>query len=132
MNHKHIEERCPGAIFLGKAKLKNFKLVFDGFSSVLDCAVANIVPEKGKTVYGGLFEITKDHFKSLDKYENYPVMYKRKKFDCFYNGKIVKGTAYFRASQGKGRPSKAYLKIILDGAGDCGLSKDYIKSILRG
>ncbi|HOC52322.1 MAG TPA: gamma-glutamylcyclotransferase [Caldisericia bacterium] len=83
------------------------------------------------TLYGGLFEIKKDDCNKLDRYEDYPCSYNRKKVivkdDC---GNSCKAIVYFRIGECKGKPSQEYRNIIIKDARDCGLPEDYIKNNL--
>jgi gamma-glutamylcyclotransferase (GGCT)/AIG2-like uncharacterized protein YtfP len=133
MNHKQMKERCPESHFLGSAKLVNYKLVFDGHSSIWDGAVANIVESKNDYVLGGLFEITESDFDSLDRSEGYSSkIYNRKYFSVIPNkNKIDNVISYFRIGKTPGKPSEKYKEQILQGVKDCGLPEDYINNIFK-
>ncbi len=55
MNHKQMKKRAPGAKFLGRAAIDNYKFVYDGWDAELGGAVGNIIPQKGSRVLGGLY-----------------------------------------------------------------------------
>src|SRR5215471_3552853 len=56
-----MAQRCPAAKPLGRIILPDWKLVFRG--------VADCVPEPGAVCYGGVWRITQDCERALDRYE---------------------------------------------------------------
>jgi len=60
MNHDQMRHRCTGTKFIVKAYLENYAFVYDSYSSARYGAVANIIPEEGSVVWGGLWEIGDD------------------------------------------------------------------------
>lgn len=126
-----MKERCPTAWFLRRAYLKNYKFVYDGWSTSRKSSVANIVLPDGNQVWGGLFEINEDNLSALDCYEGYPKSYNRAELDVKDDkGTTYKAIVYFRTGKDLRKPSEEYRKIILQGAQDCGLPKEYIQSYL--
>ena len=90
-------------------------------------AVANIVKITDCKVCGGLFEINEDNLSALDCYEGYPKSYNRDKLEIKDdNDKLYIAFVYFRAGKNLGEPHEDYRKIIILGARDCGLPKEYI------
>ena len=107
--------------------LRGYKFVYDGYSASCNGAVANIVQSKGNVVWGGLFQIAEDCLRLLDEYEGYPYFYDRKQFNVKDNEhEISKAVAYFRTGRIIAKPSDEYRAVILQGAMDCRLPKDYI------
>jgi gamma-glutamylcyclotransferase (GGCT)/AIG2-like uncharacterized protein YtfP len=131
MNHKQMRQRCPDAIFLKRASLKNYKFVYDGYSKTREGAVANIICSLGDQVWGGLFEVNKDNIVALDYYEDYPNSYDRKKLNVKDEQRgNYRAIVYLREGRIQGKPSKDYREIIVRGAEDCELPKDYIENNL--
>lgn len=127
MNHDQMRHRCKGAKFIAKAYLENYAFVYDGYSSARYGAVANIIPEEGIVVWGGLWEIGDDDLTRLDSYEGYPFSYDRK--DVVVKdeaGREYHAFLYFRKHRNPGTPSDYYRSVVIEGARDCGLSEDYI------
>ena len=110
MNVSQTQQRCPGATRIGRSQLKDFRLVFNYH--------ADIIPAEGCIVHGGLWEITGDHEAALDTYEGYPTYYGKYYQDAvmFYRMK--------EASDNSKSPSRWYLKIIIQGYKDFGLTQD--------
>ena len=107
--------------------LRGYKFVYDGHSTSCNGAVANIVPSKGDVVWGGLFQIAEDCLRLLDEYEGYPYFYDRKQLNVQGDeNEVSKAVAYFRTGRIIAKPSDEYRAVILQGAMDCRLSKDYI------
>ena len=116
MNVSQTRQRCPGIARIGRFRLKNFRLVFNYH--------ADIIPAEGCTVHGGLWQITTDHESALDQYEGYPTYYGKHYRDnvMFYR---MKG-----AAENSEPPSKWYLKIIIQGYKDFGLTQaDFEESL---
>lgn len=133
MNHQQMRKRCPSSIFIKKGFLKGYKFVYDGYSSTWQCSVANIVKtsEENDVVWGGLFEINNDNLSALDCCEGYPYSYDRKEIEVKdEEGNIYNAITYFREKKTKGELSKDYRDVVIQGAKDCNLPKEYIKNNL--
>ena len=109
MNRSHTQQRCPGVTPLEKFQLEGFRLVFKYH--------ADIIPAEGCTVHGGLWEITEAHEEALDTYEGYP---------DYYGKYYQDGVMFYRMQATDAKefeaPSKWYLKTILQGYRDFGLT----------
>ena len=70
LHHLQMKRRCKDSIFLKKINLINFKLTFRS-----KYRPADIERKKNSIVPGALFEISKTDEKSLDVYEDYPILY---------------------------------------------------------
>lgn len=81
LNKKHMKWRCKDAIDLGVYTLEGYQLTFRYY--------ADIIPIEGKSVIGGLWEITQEDEVRLDNYEGYPELYKKEYQDgiMFYRMK---------------------------------------------
>lgn len=130
MNFARMKARCHGSRFICRASLKSFKFVYDG-ASKRGGAVGNIVGSNEDEVWGGLFEITDEDLRALDKYEGYPDSYDRKEYRVQDDtGNSFVAIAYLRKPKRLGEPSKSYREIVIQGAKDCGLPKPYINKHL--
>lgn len=87
---------------------------------------ANIVPQAGGIVEGGLYQVTMDGIVTLDKYEHYPIEYDRVTLTISHDG-IEKDIMTYIAHPHKTRkglkPSREYLEHLL--AGEDILSEHY-------
>lgn len=70
LNKGQMRRRCPGAAPLAAARLTGHRLTFRG--------VADVKEAPGHVVWGGLWSITEEDLKALDRYEGYPRLYTRK------------------------------------------------------
>jgi hypothetical protein len=122
LNHFQMKKRCKDSIFLKKINLEDFKLTFRS-----KYKAADIEYKKGSLVPGGLFNISKSDEIKLDKYEDYPILYK-KYFFYYNNCKIM---CYVMRNKTKFMfPSEKYLNIIKKGYKDCKINPKYLQNIL--
>ena len=91
--------------------MNNFRLTFRNKGGWAD-----IEKRSNKKVYGGLYTISNHDESRLDKYEDYPIIYKKMYF--IYNRKKV--MTYTMAKKTNFvNPTTRYLKIIKQGYKDC-------------
>ncbi len=110
MNVSQMQQRCPGVTRIGTFRLEGFRLVFKYH--------ADIIPAVGCSVHGGLWEISEDNEVALDGYEGYPTYYGK-----YYQNDVM----FYRmkeVSDNSEPPSKWYLKTIIQGYKDFGLTQD--------
>ena len=110
MNVSQTQQRCPGITRIGTFQLEGFRLIFNYH--------ADIIPEAGCIVHGGLWNITASHEVALDMYEGYPTYY-----DKYYEDDVM----FYRmrnASEDLEPPSKWYLQTIIQGYKDFGLTQE--------
>lgn len=132
MNFKQMKRRCSTARFLMKAKLYGYKFVYDGYSKECSGALANVVRSNGDVVEGAIYELDDKCIERLDKYEGFPVDYQRHLLEIIGdNGVKYYAYVYLREPGPSGKPGDRYRKIILEGAKDCNLSKEYIEKYLK-
>ena len=112
-----MKQRCPGVTHIEKCQLEGFRLVFKYH--------ADIIPMAGGTVHGGLWEITAHHEEALDTYEGYP---------DYYGKYYQDGVMFYRMREGYEKdfeaPSKWYLKTIIQGYRDFGVTQEEFKESL--
>jgi cation transport regulator ChaC len=63
MDQAGMHHRCPGAVVVGTAVLRNYRFIINRRG------VASVVPAATSNVYGVLWDITPSHEKALDDYE---------------------------------------------------------------
>jgi len=113
-----MRERCPGAQFIGVARLPNyrFRIVRSGYAS--------LVWEQGAAAYGVLWSITPRDERALDGYEEVAAgLYRRVffKVERIDDGEWATALVYLASDQSPGRPGRGYLAAILDAAHAHGL-----------
>ena len=114
LNHFQMIRRCPKCKYIKKLILNNFQLTFRNKGGWAD-----IEKKINKKVYGGLYIISKYAESRLDKYEDYPIVYKKIYFK--HKGKKVMTYTMVRKTKFVA-PSTRYLNIIKQGYKDCKLS----------
>ena len=123
LHHLQMNKRCPKCCYIKKFVLNNFELVFRNKGGWAD-----IQKKNNKKVYGGLYIISKFAESRLDKYEDYPIVYKKMYFK--YKGKKV--MTYTMVKKTKlVPPTTRYLNIIKQGYKDCKLNTKSLKVALQ-
>ena len=118
LHHSQMKKRCPKCRYIKKFILKNFQLTFRNKGGWAD-----IEKKNNKKVYGALYIISKYAENRLDKYEDYPIIYKK----MYFKYKDKKVMTYTMVKKTKLVPPTArYLNIIKQGYKDCKIS---IKSL---
>ncbi len=131
MNFEQMRQRCPGAKFMSKTYLEDYRFVYDA-----ECdfwyICGNIIESEGDVVWGGLFDIHKKDLTSLDEYEKYKErLYERREVIVKYkDSSEIKAIVYIRPNPIEDIPGEKYQSIVLQGAKDCGLPEEYIGHFL--
>jgi gamma-glutamylcyclotransferase (GGCT)/AIG2-like uncharacterized protein YtfP len=118
LNVSNMEVRCPQAKPMIPFMLHGYKLVFNG--------VADIIKSKGSKVPIGLWEITKDCEKALDRFEGFPYLYKKIYVNLDIPGAKGKCMFYVMRRKGYAVPAAFYYNTIAQGYEDFGLDKDHL------
>ena len=119
LNMANMEVRCPQAKPILGFNLVGYRLVFN--------SVADIVKDKDTKVPIGLWQITKECEKSLDRFEGYPYLYKKIKLKLDVPGfKGQKVMFYVMRRKGVALPPASYFNTIAQGYDDFALNKDYL------
>lgn len=112
LNKRQMKHRCPDAVPVGSATIPDYELVFRG--------VATIEPKSGASVQCGIWKISAEDEKSLDRYEGFPRLYGKQFFWVPVNGKMVRAMAYIMTEgvHRKRQPYTDYLITIMEGYED--------------
>lgn len=78
LNVEQMRFRCPGAKRIGTTTINGYRLTFRGNSRHF--GVANIEPRHGSSVPVGIWSITAQDERSLDRYEGFPYLYDKVTF----------------------------------------------------
>ena len=107
-NSQHMARRCPDAVFLGSARLLNHKFRF--------AYHADVVRSRRNTVNGVLWRLTEQCLRNLDKFEGYPVYYKRRPLLIEQGTKLRKAVVYTMTRKSDlNLPGPEYLSALLQG-----------------
>ena len=124
LNLDGMNTRCPGNKPLCRAMLNDYRFMFK--------SVADIEEAVNHCVHGALYEITKEHLRSLDRFEGYPRLYIRKTVPVITeDGREVQAVVYQMTDRIQySRPSQGYLLTILTGCQQWRLPMKYIQYII--
>ena len=124
LNLDGMNMRCPGNKPLCRAVLNDYRFMFKG--------VANIEAVVDHNVHGALYEISKEHLQSLDRFEGYPRLYIRKTVPVITeDNRELQVVVYQMTDRNQySSPSSGYLNIILAGCRQWQLPEQYIQYII--
>ena len=118
LNHYQMKNiRCFGSRYLKTFYLKDYKLIFCHPNKFNKFGYGNIIKKRGFQVVGAIWEITKEHEKILDSYEQFPNIYQKKNF--YLGGKKI--MFYIMHKYFIKDPPKSYIDTINKGYEDCSI-----------
>jgi len=126
MDLDQMKVRCPGSGVIGVGELSHYAMAFTRWSRSWKSGTADILPERGKSVYGVLFDLTFEDLKKLDKFADYSNSYLRQDVSVSFEGEALPAMTYVARRQGVYRPSKSYMGKMLHGAEQNQLPEAYI------
>lgn len=128
MERVWFKRRYPRGKFVSAAKLRDYDITFAHGSTMWGGGAADLKPTPGRVVEGVLWEIGEQDLKALDQYEGVPSDYIRKTVTVeLKDGKSCEAFAYIVVRPGGYRaPSKRYIRLLVQGAEEHGLSDEYI------
>ena len=128
-NRTEMAKRCPTAKLLGASVLRNHRLTFRGTHAA---AVANIEPEKVRSVPVLVWDITPADEAALDQYEGFPHLYEKQQFRLRLDGKVVDCMAYvMRGDRPFGKPSAFYYSAVLEGYNAAGFDTEILRNAVQ-
>ena len=124
-----MQVRCPSAQFRATARVDGYQLCFPMISfNRGGMGVASIRRDKSAYVEGVIYKVTQDDFERLDRYEGEGTKYRRGKIKI--PGLDEVWTYFSRLDDGHHYPpSEEYLKAVVQGATEHGLSEEYIQTL---
>src|SRR6266446_4988510 len=138
MDWDQIKGRCPSARFFGVAELRDYRFAFTRRSEKRGCGVCDVVSDKGKAVWGVVFEINNVDIGRLDVEEGYQPgratnSYLRKECHVFMSGDDKQPMAvvtYFGDPQANPPlPNAEYKNLLVSGAHRWQLPAEYIRQL---
>lgn len=129
LNPNRMRERCPGAEIAGRALVEGFELLFRGSRSG---NYLTIGPKEGASVPAGIWEITEEDEKALDRYEGVPKYYEKKEMELEVTRKggakeTLRCLAYVKPdSFPLGAPSAWYMGTCLAGYDSFGFDRSLL------
>lgn len=131
INPTSFYSTCPTAQRIGVARLDDYMLVFDVYSSRRKSGAANIRSRKGSHVEGVVWEVTDEQeWQALNAREGHPFMYVRQPIVVELQGEPTEVEMYIKPPVGNTRylPAEEYLHFIID---EPELSKEYRKNVIK-
>jgi gamma-glutamylcyclotransferase (GGCT)/AIG2-like uncharacterized protein YtfP len=126
---------CPSCRFLGIARLADHRLMFNRRSVRTGTGVADVVPAKGISVWGALYELGEEDLPAIDRKEGYDWAYTREPLAVELCGDGSEQLALTYTVRGKEpaevRPSPEYLAGLIDAARELGLPEGYLRFLDR-
>ena len=117
LHRKQMKRRCKNSRFISCHILKNYQLFFRS-----KYGAADVQRNKGSSVLGAIYDISKADEKKLDVYEEFPKHYIKKYFKIWGE----KAMFYYMPSKTKQtEPSRSYLNLIIQGYEDCGYKNSH-------
>lgn len=121
--------RCPDAVPVGTAFIKDYTLRFRGS---MTGSYLTIEPEEGSKVPVGIWKVSAEDERHLDRYEGFPNFYYKKDFILDVdNGREVKSMKCFAYIMTEGReegtPSLMYMRTCLAGYKDFGFDQRFLR-----
>ena len=124
LNKIQMKSRCPDSKLVSKIMLPGWSLVFRG--------VADILINKNSVLNLGIYEISDKCERSLDKFEVFPILYKKKILKVDILGKTENVLTYImNPKYGFGPPPEKYFKIIAEGFKDWGFENNFLLNALN-
>ena len=130
LNMEQMRFRCPGAVPLGTAEIKDYRLLFKGSRSG---SYLTIEKADGYTVPVGVWAVTEADEARLDRYEGYPAFYYKTEVDITYTGLVSKKARKVKAfvyimheDRPFGIPSFRYVDTCRQGYADFGFDEDIL------
>ena len=116
LNKKQMKHRCKDSICIGSSILENYKLKFNLYLT--------IEKEEGSIVPVGIYKISKEDEKALDRYEGYPYIYRKEYITVEVNNITRRCLVYIMndiPSRRDAKPKEEYLERCIQGYKDFNL-----------
>ena len=142
LDPEQMQSRCPGYSVVGLGALRDHRLAFPLYSNTWGGGVSSIQLAHGHVVWGMLYELTEEHLKTLDTFEEFRGpgdqhnVYDREQVtveltrpDDGSFPRRVRAATYIARPAKPSPPSRRHLDTILRGARHNRLPEEYIAKI---
>jgi len=134
MDGVQMKERCPSHEFRGTGFITDYRLDFTHYAAHRKGGAADIVPEGDARVWGVLYDISNEDIEALNRFEGMglqPPVYRHASVNITHetnrNDSMTDAYAYeIITKSGPFKPSRNYMRHLLDGARMWGLPESYI------
>lgn len=127
LNIRQMRMRCPSARIIGTAVLENYELLFKGSKTG---AYLTVEKKDGKSVPVGVWEVSPEDEKALDRYEGYPNFYYKKELTLpitgIKTGKVRNRRVFvyiMHEERAIGVPSIFYMQTCMEGYDNFGFDR---------
>jgi len=127
-----MEQWCPGAEYLGPARLDGFRLAFLRRSTRWKAGAADVVPQDGHAVWGALYAVGDAELDALDAKEFVAASgYRRREVVVEHDGSRVAAATYEVVDKALDEltPKAEYLALMLEGATERRLPGEWIEHL---
>lgn len=134
MSEEYMKEYAPSLEYVMNAQLPNYEIQFTKYSTNMKGGISSIIEKPGGMVYAVLYWISKKEMEALDILEDVPLgIYKRETFQVLGDDGKWYAADLYRVANPKGpyTPSKQYLDIIIAGATEHSINKDWIARLKK-
>jgi len=123
LNLAQMARRCPKAKMAGKTFIENWQLTFR--------VHATIEPKDKARVPVGVWEITEECERQLDRYEGYPNYYTKETLSIVLNKKPAQAIVYLMNGGRPAMPCQNYAESIWEGYKDFDLDYSYLETAMK-
>lgn len=132
---QQMAQRCPEAIYVGKAEIPDYRLLFKGSKTG---SYLTIEPYEGGRVPALVWQISERDELNLDRYEGYPTFYYKKNMEIEITPFVGEDTETAEAlvyimheERPLGCPALRYYDICLEGYYRFGFEEEILQNALR-
>lgn len=132
MDINNLKRHTPSAEFMCKALIPNWEVQFNYYSKNYGGGVTGIEPALNKLVRGAVCEIPTDEIEHLDTVEGVPqgTYYRHPIMVVSEQGEPMLAHVYRTTNpRGPFKPTRRYLRYMVDGAKALGLPADYVAQL---
>ena len=132
LDSDNLIQHAPNAKYMRRAVLLDFEVQFNYLSKTYNGGVTGVEPATGKKAFGVLYNVSPNEIEKLDIVEGVPtdIYYRETVTVVDESGKEHLAETY-RTTDPKGpfTPTRLYLGLMIKGAKEHGLDRDYIKEL---
>ena len=133
LSSNFIRDYTPGAAFVMKADLPNYKVEFRHYSENMHGGISSIIETPGTLVKGVIYDVPESELEALDVLESVPEgVYRRDRYIVLGEDDQWHRADLYRVSTPTGpyTPSTSYVDFMIEGAREHGLDADYIEQLV--
>jgi len=124
LSEDQMADRCPEAYIIGAGSITGWQF------RIMERGYATITPSDDSVVWGGLWTLTAQDERRLDRYEGVSAgLYTRDRIVVEMNGEQVEALVYIAPLEADGVATDAYMESVINGAEAFGFPIAYINEI---